>query len=271
MSAATIARWTGDGYLIPVLPHVFAVGAAVRTEDTRLWELVLYAGPGACVSHGTAAFRRGWLWYPVSATHISTPRQITRQIPGVQFHSRRTLERHDVNGIPCTGVTQTALDLAATEDLRLVRKALATMDYQRVLDERELRAACGRGRAGSAKLLSALNAHMPQLALTRSEVEDLFLTTVCEQHGVPRPDGVNAIIHGERPDFYWRESNLVVEVDGQGNHGTRAQRRRDRDSEAKLRRHGIAVLRFDAEQVKFAPAQVAADLLGRILGTGMLG
>ncbi len=175
---STVRRWVGTGYLIRVLPRVYAVGHAVDDERTRLFALVLFAGPNAALSHGTAAHWRGWLRYPVGSTHVSTPRQLRSRIRGVTFHPRRELDRQLVNGIPCTTAIQTLFDIAATEPLKLVKRSLAQLDYERRLDAGEIRAACGRGRPGSAALLAALDSYIPQLARTRSDWRTIFCTSV---------------------------------------------------------------------------------------------
>lgn len=166
ITEARIGRWAHAGRLFSVYPRVYAVGHPRSDASARLFSLVLFAGPGAAISHGTSAFTRGWLRYPVHATHVSTPRQIRARMPGVVFHSRRDCEREIVAGIPCTTAMQTLLDLAATESLRLVHRSLAQLDYRRELEPDAIREASGRGRLGSDRLRAALNSYIPQLART---------------------------------------------------------------------------------------------------------
>lgn len=258
IAESTIDYWLKSGYLIPALPGVYAVGHHAPDERARLFELALFAGPGAAVSHGTAANWRGWLRYPVATTHISTPRRIRARLPGVVFHSRRELEREFVNGVPCTTVTQTLLDLAATESRKLVLHALAQLDFERRLDAVALRTVCALGRRGSAALRLALDAYIPQLARTKSDLEDEFLL-VCSRGGFPLPQ-VNVEVHGFEVDCYWPELGLVVELDGGANHGTPAQRNRDQRRALKLRAQGLAVVRYGWDQVSRNPETVLADL-----------
>src|ERR1700729_1399754 len=65
VSRTSIGRWTRGGYLHPRLPGVYAVGSPARTVESDLWEAVLFAGPGAMLSHGTAAWGRGLIDFPV--------------------------------------------------------------------------------------------------------------------------------------------------------------------------------------------------------------
>lgn len=262
LAPATIRWWTGTGYLIPNLPRVYAVGQVRRDEPSRLSSFLLFAGPGAALSHGTSAHWRGWLRYPVRATHISTPRHIRKRFPSVVFHTERDIDRELVNGIPCTTMTQTVLDLAATEPPKLVLRSLAQLDYERSLDDKAIRAACGRGKPGSTALLKALETYMPQLARTKSELEEEFLY-LCQRFDIPLPQ-VNIKLYGEEPDCYWPEFRLVVELDGDGNHGSPAQGNRDRRKDLKLRAHGLTVVRYTWDQVTHDDAAVAADTLSQI-------
>jgi very-short-patch-repair endonuclease len=258
LSTGTITRWHASGYLIQVLPRVYAVGHHAADIDAWLFSLVLFAGPDAALSHGTAAYRRGWLRYPVSATHISTPRRIRAAIPGVAFHCRRELDREPVDGVPCTAVTQTLFDLATSETRKLVSRALAQLDFERALDADALRATFGSGHRGTANLRAALDAYIPQLARTKSELEDEFLH-LCQRFNIPLPE-INVMLHGKEVDCYWRDAGLVVELDGQGNHGTASQRNRDERHSLSLRANGLTVLRYTWAQVMNEPDAVAADL-----------
>jgi len=262
---ATVSLWVRSGYLIRVLPRVYAVGHLASSRAATLFEAILYAGPGAMLSHGTAAWWRGLLSWPVALTHISTPRQV-ESLHGLRIHGRRNVERETINGLPVTTVTQTLLDLAATEPLKLIRRALAQLEYTGAFDPRDLRAACGQGRPGSAALNRALNIHLPELAHTRSELEIEFLL-LCERYGLPMPK-MNRKLHGEEPDAWWAQFNLVVEIDGDGNHRTPAQRSRDRRKEVVLREHGLTVLRYDSDLITRTPRAVRRDLLAQ-MGRGV--
>jgi Protein of unknown function (DUF559) len=247
------------------MPRVYAVGHLATSQETRLFEAILFAGPDAALSHGTAAWWRGLLTWPVKSTHISTPRQI-KSPPGLTIHGRRSLEREIVNGLPVTTLSQTMLDLAATEPLRLVRRALAELDFTGEFNPAELRQASGCGRPGSAALTRALHSHLPELARTRSELEVEFLL-LCERYGIPIPL-MNRELYRVRPDAWWPDFNLVVELDGDANHRGPAQRAKDRRKEVILRGHGLTVLRYDYDLTMRTPADIRDDLLRHMPGTG---
>src|ERR1700729_3687195 len=53
-----VARWVADGYLKPDLPRVYAVGHRAPSVEANVTAAVLYAGPGAMLSHATVLW---WL------------------------------------------------------------------------------------------------------------------------------------------------------------------------------------------------------------------
>jgi hypothetical protein len=249
------------GRFVEVLPRVYRLGHRAPSRQGDLWASVLYAGPGAMLSHATAAQWRGLIDYPPKLIEVSTPRKIDSQ-PGVRVYGRRRLDRSLSNGIPVTSIPQTALDLAAVADFKLVRKALARLDYHHQLDLAALDAICGHGKPGSAALRRALAIHQPRLARTNSPLEDDFLVW-CEQWKVPLPR-VNVRVHRVLVDAYWPEHGVVVELDGADNHSSPAQRRRDRANELTLRSHGLVVLRYDWDLVHGQPRIVYDDLMAAL-------
>src|SRR5436305_5864502 len=136
------------GQLLPVLPRVYALGHRSPTREGDLWAAVLYAGPGAVLSHATAAHWRGLIDYPPVLIEVSTSRDID-SLPGIRVYGRRPVERWLHNGIPTTSLAQTVVDLAAVAHFKLVRKAFAQLDYRHQLDIAALEAVCGSGKLGS--------------------------------------------------------------------------------------------------------------------------
>ena len=69
---ATVRRWRDAGYLHLVLPRVYAVGHPGSSTEADLAAALLYAGPGAMLSHATAAWWLGLLKYPPRQIILST-------------------------------------------------------------------------------------------------------------------------------------------------------------------------------------------------------
>jgi hypothetical protein len=261
VSDARIRGWVESRYLTRRLPKVFAVGHDAPNRAALLWEAVLYAGPGAMLSHMTAAQWRGLIQFPPKLIEVSTPRK-ARSLPGIRVYGRRLLDRDFHDGLPVTTIAQSVLDLAAGGDLQLVRRALAVLDFRDRLDFHELLAICGSGRPGSVMLHRALAVHDPQLAYLNGELEVRFYRW-CEEWDVPLPL-VGRIVHGIRVDAHWPDRGVVAELDGDGNHHSAAQRRRDRARDLILRSHGLVVLRYDWELVKNRPQLVYEDLMAHL-------
>jgi len=260
-----IARWMDGGYLHQVLPRVYAVGHLAPSVEADLTAAVLYAGPGAMLSHATALWWRGLLDRQPWPIEVSTPRRC-RSLEGVKVHGRRGCRRDWHNGLPMTTIEQALLDFAARASLDRVRYALANADYRQVLDLPALQMIAGNGRAGSTKLREALKRHDSKLARTRSPLERIFLP-FCESYGIPLPDDVNVRVAGVLVDAVWWEQRLVVELDGKDNHSSWGQIQRDRSNELRLRAAGFDVNRYGTVQFEEQADLVARDLLARLSST----
>ncbi|HEY1590927.1 MAG TPA: DUF559 domain-containing protein [Solirubrobacteraceae bacterium] len=257
VAGTTVRRWVRNGYLHRLLPRVYALGHTAASAEGDLAAALLYAGPGAMLSHATATWWLGLLKYPSAEIHVSTPRD-ARDHGNVRVHGRRALERIPHNGLPVTTASRALLDFAATGPRNLLRLALANADYNEMLDASELQRLMGRGIAGSAALRDALGVHLPELASTRSEPERL-LHEFCERHGFPIPL-VNQYLNGWLVDAYWPDRGLVVEIDGPRGHRSPAQLQRDHQRDLELRLAGFLVLRYTRRQLIESPDVVAADL-----------
>ena len=253
---AAISKWCRSGYLHRQLPHVYAVGHRARTVESDLAAAVLYAGPGAMLSHATAAWWLGLIEDRPRQIHVTTPRRC-RSLTAVRVHDRRPSARITHLRLPTTTIPLTLLDLAATAPLRTIRRALANADYQKQLDVRAIEQVLARGRHGAAMLHAALEEHQPRLARTKSRLERLLIE-LCEREGIPVPE-INTKVAGWETDALWPAAKLAVELDGYGNHHTPAQLRRDRRKEMALRTAGLTLLRYSEEQL-VEGTQVAEEL-----------
>jgi hypothetical protein len=160
--------------------------------------------------------------------------------------------------LPLTTVAQTLIDFASEAPPGRLKRVLAEADYRRLLDAVALQRLAGRGRPGSGALRQALEAHRPDLARTRSELEQRFVE-LCIRGHIPPPE-LNVTVRGLMVDALWRDQRLIVELDGRAAHGTQAQLARDHERDLRLRAAGFRVLRYSWRQVTRAPALVLADL-----------
>src|SRR5579884_432731 len=202
---AVIHRWANQAYLHRVLPRVYAVGHRAHTVESDLMAAILYAGPGAVLSHATAAW---WVGLANSRPHridVSTPRRC-RSLPGIRIHGERDLERASHKGLPVTLFEQTMVDYASQASLTKVRLALARADHDGSLNASALASALRPGRPGTARLRTALKRHLPRLADTKSLVEATFVE-LCETYELPLPE-VNGRVAGWEVDIVWRKQRL---------------------------------------------------------------
>jgi hypothetical protein len=243
---------------------VYALGVAAPSALADLWTAVLYAGPGALLSHDTAAHLRGYISFAPRRVHVSTARNVQGQ-PGMEVHAnRRRLPRHLLAvGLPVTDRPQTMLDLCARHgNSRIVRRALAQLDFRGEYDPAELLAATGRGVPGSAALRAAMLEHNPSLARLNGPLEEDLYALLLAWGLDPLPDLLNVeIAPGLRPDACFSKYGVAIETDGRANHSSDAQRIRDLGGEIAYRQLGIVLLRYDWAQIHTDPAAVYDDIL----------
>ena len=253
-----VHRWLKARYLQRVLPRVYTVGHDAPSRKAELLAAVLYAGPEAMLSHMTAACWHELIEYPPAEIEVSSPRE-RASVKGVRVYGRRNLELTLYKGLAVTSIAQTLLDLAAVGEPRLVRKALARLDFRKQLNVTALERICGTGKPGTKALRDALAIHQPQLARANGRFEENFIE-FCERWQIPMPI-FNARIQGVLVDAYWPQHRLVVELDGVDAHSSTAQRHRDKSNDITLRAHGLVVLRYDWKLVMKHEDLVRDDVL----------
>ncbi|HLJ04591.1 MAG TPA: DUF559 domain-containing protein [Solirubrobacteraceae bacterium] len=258
VSDDVIAGWVRAGYLYRRLPGVYAVGHVAPSVPATLCAALLWAGPGAMLSHATGVWWRGLSDRAPRPVQLVTPRQM-RSRPGIRVYGRSRVEREWHRGLPVAPTPDLLLQYATIvrpDDLRYV---LSQAAYHGSLDPHDLRGRCGRGIRGSAKLRAALARHLPQLALTRSWLERRMLF-LCERHGIPIPE-CNVHIEGFLVDAVWREQKVIVEVDGKDGHAGWERMKADHHRDLIHRAAGYTTLRYVSDQFAHEDELVATDIL----------
>ena len=103
------------------------------------------------------------------------------------------------------------MDIADKVGFHQLRRAVSEAEYLKLVTLEEVEAVLGRGQPGSAKLRAALESHRPQLAKTKSVLEEEFVL-LCEHHSITPPD-VNVKVAGHQVDAVWFDHKIVVELD----------------------------------------------------------
>ena len=248
VSRHTADHWLRAGRLHRVHHGVYALGhTALRAEGRRL-AAVLACGPGAVLSHRSAAAHWGLLRTDQTRIDVTAPRG-RHGAPGIRLHRTRSLDAEDIahhEGIPITTVHRTLLDVAAMARGGELERAVAQAERLRLYDHREIQAVLERANGhGGVGVLRHATSREPKW--TRNEWEAAFLKLLREA-GMPEPqtnEAFHAPDHGHcEPDYHWPEHRVIVELDGFETHGTRAAFRADRAKDAALTAAGYRVLRF---------------------------
>lgn len=238
---------------------VYAVGRPQLIRRHGRWmAAVLACGPGAMLSHDSAAAAWGLLEESARAVHVSIPAAAVRRRPGIVVHRRTRLKREERCGIPLTTPADTLIDLAATHGPARLERAINEADRLDLVDPDALRRAvsASRPRPGVGVLGRVLDRRT--FALTDSELERRFLP-LARGAGLPEPM-TRCRVNGWRVDFFWPELALVVETDGLRYHRTPAEQARDRLRDQTHAAAGLTPLRFTHAQVRFEPRHVRSTL-----------
>jgi very-short-patch-repair endonuclease len=235
---------------------VYSFGHSELTWEGRLIAAVFTCGPGAVLSHRSAADRWELLNSARAAIDVTVPVSGGRaQRTGIKVHRCRRLDPQEVtelNGILVTTPARTLVDLCSVVPPRLVERAYEQAEIRRLISVDAVVDAIERANGRRTSVLRRLVAAERRTATaTRSELEERFLALV-RRAGLPEP-AVNARLHGYEVDFLWREQRRVVEVDGHAFHSTRQATTRDRRKDNDLELAGFRVTRFTADQVLHHP------------------
>jgi hypothetical protein len=262
----TIKYRISSGRWQQVHPGVYTTFTGASGRNAQLWAALLWAGPGAMLSHETAAELQRLAEKPVQVIHVTVPGQRrVRPVPGVSIHrSGRALAavERDSNP-PLTSVEETVLDLTQAalgfDDVcGWVTRAFA----RDLTDEGRLRAAMRqrprlRWRNDLHELIAAAASG------DHSVLEYRYDRDVERAHGLPEPvrqapfadpDGRRG-----RRDRVYRQYGVVVELDGRLGHGPEDQwRDKDRDNAAAV--DGHQSLRYGWEHVRWHPCATALQV-----------
>lgn len=250
LSSAAISKRVRSGRLYRIHQGVYSVGHDGLGEEQRWMAAVLACGPGAVLSHGSAAVHWNLLRPLEGPIDVTVPTHAGRKRRrGIRLHRCVSLgtgatfrthgwEKRPVvvrRGIPVTTVARTLEDLRHS-DLRssLVRRAIRQAEFLQ---------------------LPLGNIETDR---TRSDLERDFLR-LCRRYRLPLPE-VNVPVGHMTVDFLWRSAMLVVETDSYVTHGGTIAFEDDRQRDLELRRFGYTVHRFSERQLELDPDAIAEDV-----------
>jgi very-short-patch-repair endonuclease len=260
LSPKAIEHRLRTGQLRRLWRGVYVVGRPELTQHGRWMAAVLACGPGALLSHSSAAALWGIRPLHRGPIEISVPRATDPRQPGIRVHRRSSLRPDDAterDGIPVTSPACTLVDIAPGLAPRSREAAINEADKLDLVHPEQLRAELeGVARPGATPLRMVLD--RATFTLTDSDLERLFLP-VARRAGLPKPE-TQPHVNGHRADFYWPDLKLVVEADGGRFHRTPLQQTQDRVRDQAHIMAGFMPLRFTHGQINFEPAYVERTL-----------
>jgi very-short-patch-repair endonuclease len=216
-----IARAVETRRLIRRHKGVYAVGHDALTDRGVMIAALLAVGPGAILSHATAAYVWSLIPSMPPFVHVTVPARRPRNRDGICIHHATRLDTTTNAGLPLTTPRQTLTQLPPREAARARDEALVLGLVPRTDDD--------------------------HAEPTRSALERALLPAL-EAASLPKPR-VNGRVLGYEVDFHWPEHRLIVETDGWRVHGRRRAFEDDRARDAQLLAAGWIVLRFTWRQV----------------------
>lgn len=228
------------GVLVTMSRGAYRHAAVDLDWRVRLTAAVLAAGEGAVGSHRSAGRLHRLDDVPRWRPEITVPTLDLPIVGGAHVHRTNLLDPLDVtevDGIPCTALPRTLLDLGGVLPYELVehivqvamiRKQIAPPALLGVLER-----VGGRGRRGTASLRAIIRHALPDDRI-ESLLEHLLhelLLEVCRELGIEAPEVQFELVCADgrkvRLDFAWPRRRHAIEADGLRWHGTRRQRERD--------------------------------------------
>ena len=278
MSPAAIAARTQSGRWRRVHAGVYATFTGAMTRDARVWAAVLAAGPGAQLSHQTAAEINGLTDRAASDIHVTIPanRRITRP-KGVVIHISSYLSAgwRFARGIPPhTFAEETVVDLVhAAADLNdAIGWITGGFAKKRVSQGRLTEVAAARKKLRWRSELDEIIAAAAGGA--HSVLEYRYDHDVERAHGLPaaakqvtftKPDGSRGF-----RDRYYAKYELIVELDGRQYHPPEHRGRdqgRDNDAVATVG----STLRYGWADVTRTPCESARQVHAALRRRGYRG
>jgi hypothetical protein len=255
---------------------VYATFSGQPTRQAQLSAAVLAAGPGAMLSHESAAETWGLTDKPARLIHVTIPgaRRVA-PIAGVRVHlsARAEVAVHPARMPPRTLIEETVLDLVATsavldDAVGWVTRALGRkLTTQAQLRETMAARPRMRWRAVLTELLE------PDAAGTHSTLEYRYDRDVERPHGLPAGTRQAKFRHNGRNayrDRIYEEYLVVVELDGRATH-TIDKRWDDIHRDNATSASGMLTLRYGWLDVTTRPCQVAAEVASALANRGFIG
>jgi hypothetical protein len=251
------------GRLHPLHRDAYAVGHPVISKRGRWLAAVLALGPGAMLSHRSAAALWG-LARDQRKVHVTAPggRQDLPGRSGIKVHRCKFFpdERTLRAGIPVSTVARTIFDLAERSVPYELKSAWDEADRMHLLRIPEVAVVYerGRGRRARTRVRPFLQAEQRHIESTASPLEDRFAAFVIA-YRLPPPQ-TNVLLEGDEVDALWPDARLIVELDSWEFHAHRAAFEKDRDRDTDHLLAGYRTIRVTHRRLSEEPDRLAAQI-----------
>lgn len=265
LSDDLIDFWIEVKRLHPRHRGVYALGHRRLTRKGRYVAAILFAGPGAVLSHRSAADLWGMRAARESEIDVTAPTH-RRGDQAAVIH-RDPIDAGGTtgrDGIPVTTPLRTILDLAKYVKAPELERAIRQAVYLRLTTTAALAEAVAtrKRRRGTGRLREALLNLGEAPGLTRSELEAQFLVFL-RRHNLPAPELNVSMRIGERwieADCVWRDQRLIVELDGRDAHDSTPAFEADRARDLALAAAGWRTGRVTSHRLRRDAKALAAEL-----------
>ncbi len=255
-----VLRRVRSGFLTPVYPRVFAVGAAELSARGRLRAAWLSGGERVLIGHRSATLLWELLpeWNGPVDLLVSGGRGPSH--PGLRVHRTRWLpdeHRSNRHGIAVVSPARAVLDAGIVLPDELHELVIAAALRKRLVTRAELESLARLRRPGARPLRAQL-ARLGGPQFTRSRAERILLDLI-RRAGLPPPTA-NHGVRGHERDLVWPEQQVIVEFDGFAFHWSAGSMRRDHRRDAEMTARDWRTLRFTWAELTEQPYAVVAQL-----------
>ncbi|HEX7094752.1 MAG TPA: hypothetical protein VF183_02640 [Acidimicrobiales bacterium] len=267
LSRGQLQRRVETGVLERVAPRVFRFVGSATSAHQRALAAVLDAGPGAALSHRSAAAWWGIPGHSLEPLHVIRGTKGNRRTSNLAtLHDPRLLLPNHVvrsGAIPVTTPSRTLFDLASMVHVERLEHAVDHAIAERLTNARALHVMLDelakRGRTGIAAMREVLERRPIGYRAPESRLE-LRVEEIVRLAGLPLPERQVDIGDEDgwiaRVDYLWRVSRFVLQVDGSRWHTMLFDRLADEEQQRRLERAGYRVRRVTEAMVYRHPRDV---------------
>lgn len=266
-TSQSIGRRSVTGAWHRILPGVYLVGGQEPRFDQRALGALLWAGPGAALSHFTAARLLRLTERRVNEIELWVPPERRVRYPAVRLHRGAIApnDRRMIAGLALTSPGRTLVDCAPRLDDEELEAMLEAIVHRGLSNEQAV-ARCvdrvgGTGRAGSGRLRCLLEERGNAPALeSRLEVRIWRLLRSAGLRPV-RQHKITYEAKTYRLDFAWPSLRVAIEGVGFSVHGRRQANERDNARLAALAARGWVIVPVTWRRVTEDAAGVLEDIV----------